>query len=398
MDKSEFRGTRLKSARLFRGMTLTGLSSATGISKQSISLYENDKNKPEFDNIQKISNALMFPTEFFLQKDSCKTSTEVTYFRSLASATKMDRTSQSIKLEYVAKIYEILSNYIDFPSLNLPTVDFTDSFSDSFEENNELLCNEIERISSTLRNYWDIGDGPIGNLQFILEKNGFIVTGFDTNENAIDAFSQHTVLNNGDVFFISVDQGKKPEGRIRFDLSHELGHILLHPWSESLDLIDKDEFKLREKQANMFASSFLLPKSSFGKEVQAYPTSLQYYEMLKKKWKVSIQAMIYRSYQLNIISNNQFQYLMRQVSKKGWRQKEPGDKPYFLNANIFQGAIDLLIEEKILSPEGLMRLFRKYGITMYSKDIECLLSLKRGTLSSQDNLPQIIQLKSFIDK
>ena len=71
---------------------------------------------------------------------------------------------------------------------------------------------------------------------------------------------------------------------------------------------------------------------------------------------------------------------------------------YFLNANIFQGAIDLLIEEKILSPEGLMRLFRKYGITMYSKDIECLLSLKRGTLSSQDNLPQIIQLKSFIDK
>ena len=148
----------------------------------------------------------------------------------------------------------------------------------------------------------------------------------------------------------------------------------------------------------MFASSFLLPKSSFGKEVQAYPTSLQYYEMLKKKWKVSIQAMIYRSYQLNIISNNQFQYLMRQVSKKGWRQKEPGDKPYFLNANIFQGAIELLIEEKIVSPEGLMRLFRKYGITMYSKDIECLLSLKRGTLSSQDNLPQIIQLKSFIDK
>ena len=68
MDKSEFRGTRLKSARLFRGMTLTGLSSATGISKQSISLYENDKNKPEFDNIQKISNALMFPTEFFFAK------------------------------------------------------------------------------------------------------------------------------------------------------------------------------------------------------------------------------------------------------------------------------------------------------------------------------------------
>lgn len=397
MDKKEFHGERLKNARLFRGKTLTDLSSLTDISKQSLSLYENNKNKPDYPKIELIASALNFPPEFFLQKDICKTTTEVTYFRSLSSATKMNRTSQSLKLEYVAKIYEVLSDYIDFPVLNLPNVDFRGSDDEFDDKRMEFMFQEIEIIARKVRKLWGLGDNPIGNFQFVLEQNGIIVTGFDTKENKIDAFSQHTAINNYDVFFISVDQGSKPEGRIRFDLAHELGHILLHPWSESLDLISKDEFKIREKQANMFASAFLLPESSFGKDVQAYPTDLKYYEWLKEKWKSSIQSMVYRSYQLKIISNNQFQYMMRQISKNGWRQKEPGDKPFYLNANIFQGAIDLLKEERIISSESLMRLFKRYGITMYPNDIEELLCLKKGTLSDTEELPRIIQLKSFID-
>lgn len=397
MDKKEFRGERLKNARLFRGKTLTDLSSLTDISKQSLSLYENNKNKPDYPKIELIASALNFPPEFFLQEDICKTTTEVTYFRSLSSATKMNRTSQSLKLEYVAKIYEVLSDYIDFPVLNLPEVDFIGSDDEFDDEKMELMFQEIEIIAQKVRKLWGLGDNPIRNFQFVLEQNGIIVTGFDTKENRIDAFSQHTELNNYDVFFICVDQGSKPEGRIRFDLAHELGHILLHPWSENLDLISKDEFKVREKQANMFASAFLLPESSFGKDVQAYPTDLKYYEWLKKKWKSSIQSMVYRSYQLKIISNNQFQYMMRQISKNGWRQKEPGDKPFYLNANIFQGAIDLLKEEHILSSESLLRLLRRYSITMYPNDIEDLLSLKKGTLADKEDLPRIIQLKSYIN-
>ena len=76
---------------------------------------------------------------------------------------------------------------------------------------------------------------------------------------------------------IALAQGEKPKGRIFFDMAHELGHILLHLWSESLDLIGKEEFKSRENQANRFASAFLLPKESFLQEIQAYPTDLNYY-------------------------------------------------------------------------------------------------------------------------
>ena len=93
----------------------------------------------------------------------------------------------------------------------------------------------------------------------------------------IDAFSQRALIDGGDVFFIAVAQGEKPKGRIFFDMAHELGHILLRPWSESLDLISKEKFKSRENQANRFASAFLLPKESFLREIQAYPTDLNYY-------------------------------------------------------------------------------------------------------------------------
>ena len=393
MDRKTFNGKRLKNARLFRGLTLTQLAKNTDISKQSLSLYENEKNVPEHTRVRSLASALNFPYEFFFQNDIRETVTDVTYFRSLASATKMNRTAQTIKLEYVAKIYEVLLNYIDFPRLNLPEVSF-DGSDDEFDEKQiKDTQQQIEFIAQRLREHWDIGDAPIKNLQFLLEKNGIIITGFDTQESKIDAFSQRTTVDNGDVYFIAVALGQRPEGRINFDLAHELGHILLHPWSENLELIPKEEFKAREKQANMFASAFLLPKDSFGKEVQAYPTDLEYYQFLKKRWKVSIQAMAYRTNQLDIITDNQFQYMMRQISKNGWRTKEPGDTPYSLNENIFQGAIDLLVEEKILKPVSLMRLLKQNKITLYREDLEEILHLRKGTLFIEEADQKIIQLK-----
>lgn len=397
MDKRIFNGKRLKNARLFRGLTLTELANRTDISKQSLSLYENEKNIPEHERVFTLASSLNFPYEFFFQKDARETVTEVTYFRSLASATKMDRISQSVKLEYVAKVYEVLLEFIDYPPLNLPEVSF-DCSDDEFDEKSiEDAQEKIESIAKQVREYWGVGDAPINNLQLLLEKNGIIITGFNTFEDKIDAFSQRTSIDNEDRFFIAVALGKRPEGRIRFDMAHELGHILLHPWSESLDLITKEEFKAREKQANMFASALLLPKESFSNDVQAYPTDLNYYQYLKKKWHVSIQAMIYRSNQLGIITDNQFQYLMRQVSKKGWRKKEPGDTPYSLNENIFQGAIDLLVEENILSPTKILQVFKKNGITLHYKDIEELLHLREGTLFVEERRPQILQLRHSTD-
>lgn len=71
--------------------------------------------------------------------------------------------------------------------------------------------------------------------------------------------------------------------------------------------------------------------------------------------------MMYRARQLNIITSNQYQYMMRQISKNGWRIEEPGDEPGQLNESIFQGAIDLLFDNNILTPKTLLENFRKEG-------------------------------------
>lgn len=392
MREKKFYGERLRSARMYRGLTLTELAKRTEISKQSISLYENGNNMPDHMKVRLLATELSFPYEYFFQQDKCMAKTDTIYFRSLASAPKKDRIAQSIKLEYVAKIYEVLLDFISFPTMNLPSVDFV-GYDDVFECESSEAIREIEDIANIVRDYWNVGTGPIKDLQYILEKNGIILTGFDTKETKIDAFSQRTIVGGNDIYLIAVALGSRPEGRIRFDMAHELGHILLHPWSEDLEAITKEEFKARERQANMFASALLLPSCSFGKDIAAYPTDLKYYQFMKQKWKVSIQAMLYRTHQLHIISDNQYQYLMRQVSKNGWRQKEPGDEPCFLNENIFQGAIDLLIEQNVLTVKEILEILNLNGVTLFSNDIEELLHLRPNTLRIEEKIVPMLQLR-----
>lgn len=394
MEQRKFIGERLRNARIYNGISLTELAEKADIKKQSISLYENGKNTPDYEKVWILARILGFPYDYFFQEDKVKAFTETTYFRSQATATKKDRAAQSIKLEFVAQMYETLWNYIEFPMYKDPQVDFV-GYEDPLDCEIQEAIDEMEDAANKVRECWKIPNGPIKDLQYILEQNGILVTGFSTNEEKIDAFSQRTIVDCAEVFLIAVALGSRPECRLRFDMAHELGHIVLHPWSEDIETLSKEEFKARERQANMFASAFLLPRDSFSKDVSQYPTDLKFYLFLKKKWKVSVQAMMYRARQLNIISANQYQYMMRQVSKNGWRTKEPDDVPGVLNESIFQGAIDLLFDNKILTPKSLLSDFKRHGVTLYPEMIEELLHLREGTLNVEDKIIPLFRIKNM---
>lgn len=394
MNTKQFNGQRLKEALQFRGKRMSDLANDIGISKQSLSLYANGENIPPYDNVMKIAFALGFPFEFFFSEDVCTTVTDNTYFRSQLSAKKLDQNAQKKKLEFVAKVYEVLLNYVDFPKLNLPAVQFAESES-LFEADSEEAIEQIESIALSARMHWGIGIGPIDNMQYLLESNGILVTGFTDVAERIDAFSQRIkIQNHGNVFIVALAIGDKPSVRLRFDMAHELGHMLLHNWDDSNECLGRDVFNVLERQANIFASAFLLPKESFGEEVLPYATNIDFYRYLKKKWGVSIQAMMYRARQLGIITTNQFQYMMRIVSSKGWRTKEPGDIPGKLNSNIFQSAIDVLFDGNYFNAGDLMKSFNDYGIFLSQRDLEDILGLKSGTLDVAEQKVQLIKLKS----
>ena len=46
-----------------------------------------------------------------------------------------------------------------------------------------------------------------------------------------------------DVYLIALPSNKESASRINFDIAHELGHILLHEWSEDEEVLTREEFK-----------------------------------------------------------------------------------------------------------------------------------------------------------
>lgn len=101
---------------------------------------------------------------------------------------------------------------------------------------------QIEKIADEVREQWSLGRGPIENVQNMLEFHGIIVTGFSVSCNGkIDAFSQKLKTEEEkDIFIVALGIGQKPIQRLRFDMSHELGHIILHPWEDSEDELHRD--------------------------------------------------------------------------------------------------------------------------------------------------------------
>lgn len=375
-DFKAFNGERLRAARIYRGKTVAELANELDLKRQTISLYENGKlNNPGLENIRKMSQVLSFPMDFFLESENKTVSiAPSTYFRSQLTTNQKYRTEQSLKIRFICKIYAYINEYIEFPDLNIPAYE---------------VYNSPDEAAYVLRQQWGLSDKPIDNLIYIAEQNGLILTSYNTSTNAIDAFSQSLDINGDTRYVIALSKNKNSASRIHFDVAHELGHILLHEWSENIEDLSPEEFREREQEANDFASAFLLPKDAYIKDVGAYADRLEYYIELKKKWKVSIAAMIRRSKNLELIDYDRYQLLMRKMQKLGIRKEEPLDDVLITaQPAILKTAVEMLLNEDVLTPKDFMvELSNEYDLSLYSSDIEELLDLKRGILKINNIIP-----------
>ena len=375
-DLKSFNGKRLKTARTLKGMSISELADALDLQRQTVSMYESGKiSNPDFPKVQKMSRLLNFPIDFFLDSDTeLVKAAPSTYFRSLLTTNKKYRYEQEIKINFVSTIYAYLSEYITFPQVNLPSVYDNDT---------------IEDIAERLRECWNLGCGPIDNLIFHAEQNGIILTSFATTTSDIDAFSQKININDEERYIVALSKNKNTAARLHFDVAHELGHIMLHDWEDDIENLSPSEFREREQQANDFASAFLLPKETFIKEIGVFADKLNYYIELKKKWKVSVAAMIRRSKNLGLITYDKYQALMRQMQKLGIRKSEPLDDVLVTaQPSLLKTAVEMLINDNVLTAkEILQELSDEYNLSLYSEDIETLLGLSRGTLKTSNIIP-----------
>jgi Zn-dependent peptidase ImmA (M78 family) len=170
--------------------------------------------------------------------------------------------------------------------------------------------------------------------------------------------------------------------RLRFDLAHELGHLVLHRSIEQSELENKTTLRAIESEADKFAAAFLLPSTSFPNEV--YTNRLDAFLPLKERWKVSIQAMVHRCRDLGIIDNDQALNLYKQISFRKWRKKEPLDDPHRIpieQPRLLRRAVELVLEGARKHPDEILnelRLSREW--------IETFCSLRPGVLKN-DGMP-----------
>lgn len=379
----KFNGERLRRARTYRGMTISELAERLSLNRQTITLYEDNRiTTPDFNVISAISRTLEFPAEFFLEEDKVAVITGSTYFRALLTTNKMYRNEQIQKMEIIVRIFRFLKEYIEFPKLSLP-----ESGDDT----------DPEKAAQILRKHWQLGDRPIDNIVYHAEQNGILMTSFVTPTNDVDAFSQMLSIDGNSEFLIAYSKNKTSAARIHFDVAHELGHILLHSWTEDVEALDKIEFREREQQAHSFASAFLLPREAFEQDLGAYATKIDYYMVLKRKWKVSISAMIRRAFNIGKIDTGTYQRLMRTMQKMGIKKVEPLDDVIVTAVpSLFGTAIRMLLDQNVFTPrEFLDELSHFTGLSLYGKEIEFLLDLESGTLKDSETNNNIVKFESL---
>ncbi|MGE7672957.1 helix-turn-helix domain-containing protein [Lysinibacillus sp. NPDC094403] len=384
MLNRKFNGARLKEGRIYRGYTITELAEYLEVSKQMVSKYENAHVEPVFETVHKIASYLDFPVQYFYEK-SVEVSIGNTYFRSLLSTGKKDREMQLDRIKYITILRRMLEEYIDFPELDL-LIDF--EYQD-----------DMEIFTKKLRHYWGLGENPIKDIVLLLEEKGFILSSIYLENKNIDAFGANCSIGNKDYYSIVLSSDKQSFYRRQFDVAHELGHALLHESSIVFNDLDKEEQKQIEKEANDFAAAFLLPKEPFLRDVLMHPNDLEYYKMLKKKWGVSISAMLMRAYKLEAINDGTYQYMQRLISKKGWRQKEPYDDiKEIAEPMANRQAMELLVENDYFSGYELLKILsKKYGLTVLPNEVEKLLGLEEGYLIVKETpiSNNIVQLKNI---
>lgn len=295
-EQVRFNPEQLTFARTRRGLKKTELALRIGVTPRSITGYECGEFPPEPERLAQIAAELRFPTDFFYEEESIETvEPDSVSFRAMS---KMGVTLKNVALGAGASALR-LNSWIE-KKFKLPTPDLPD------------LGRNIdpETAAESLRNYWELGEHPVRNMVHLLEAKGVRVFSLAIDAKEVDAFSMWW---NG-IPFIFLNTLKSGE-HSRFDAAHELGHLIMHRHGQPHGLE-------AEKEANAFASAFLMPAKSILATRLHFPT-LESLITAKKHWAVSVAALNYRLHSLNLTTEWINRSLCIQISQAGFRTQEP---------------------------------------------------------------------------
>ncbi|MBQ1062149.1 XRE family transcriptional regulator [Micromonospora sp. C41] len=318
-----FSGRRLTIARQISGLRKNGLAELIGKTPTAVSSYENGTKRPAPATVAQLCLALGVEPAFFLAGDGDRGSLPAPHFRSLRSTPQITRDQAYAYGLLVNDIATVFGRHVEFPDCDVPEIPVA------------LDCMDLsqpEAAARRLRLLWRIPPGPIGHLVRLVENHGILVVFSTPQAASVDAFSFSEPARP----IVLLNPVKDDYYRQRYDVAHELGHLVMHAEAEPGDRIVED-------QANRFAAEFLMPAEEI---VQVLPRKADWRSLmvLKDEWRVSMQALLYRARQLGVMSASTYENAMTTLSARGWRRREPGPMPAVESPSALPKGRELLTE------------------------------------------------------
>lgn len=293
-------GERIRSARIGAGMSQRDLAREMGLSAMAISKYENDEVVPRSGLLIQMSEILGVNVDYFFRSISVNLSQPQYRCRRPLKRKEANQVHARVR-EWLERHLEIEQILGEERTLALP----------SKETCRVASLDEIEDAARRVRDEWSLGLDPIENIMDVLEQHGIRVGVID----APDTFDALTFYYDDNTPVIAVNNDT-PGDRQRFNLAHELGHLLLQVEGG----IDE------EAAAHRFAAAFLVPKEMAFRELgqRRRNISPREFYLLKHKWGMSMSAWLHRAAELGIISNSTAERLWTHFNQNKWREREPG--------------------------------------------------------------------------
>jgi len=296
---SQFNGQLLSLARQVRKTSQAELVEALAgaVTQGTLSKIEHGHIQPQPELVEKIGAALRLRASFFYDS---------VYVRQPLASYHRKRQKLAVRDEEsvhaLAEVFRInLRKCLDSVELEnaLPPVPAIDP---------DEYSGDVDEIANVLRQRWSVPRGPIADLTRLVEDAGVLVVAFDFGSPLIDGFCQHGGDGLPPFVFMNSQQ---PKDRFRFSLAHELGHLVMH----------RTPNPHQEIEANRFASEFLMPTKEIRHDFD--DLSLTKFMDLKMYWGTSMQALIYKAWQIGELSDRMYKYYVIEMSKRGFRKNEP---------------------------------------------------------------------------
>lgn len=295
---------RIRTARMRRGLTKVELARTLSVTARTISKYE--EGGAPASVADGLGDALSFPAGYFSQDVPPLVTADEVRFRAARRATARERAVAVASGISGVEVDKWISARFALPVVDIPP----------FEGNNSRIA------ANLLREAWGLGSRPLPNLVQLCESRGIRVYTLPAVADAVDAFS----IWRDDVPYVFLARRKSPE-RTRFDLAHELGHLVLHG-------NEGDSTAEQEREADSFASEFLIPRNGVIEYVRSNP-SVDEILAARSAFKMSAMALTFAAHNAGRMTDWSYRQSCIELSKRGFRSSEPGGMPQHEVSRVF---------------------------------------------------------------